>query len=304
MVLNFLEFEKELNNQKIEYKRNACMKNYTTFKIGGNADYLVEVSSKEMLRKVIDLANKNKIPFTVLGKGSNVLVSDLGIEGLVITLSGMNKITVCENEIVAEAGANLSAICIKAMENELTGLEFGYGIPGSVGGGLYMNAGAYGGEMSQVVVSAEYVDFNGNFGEIELKDMNLGYRTSIFKKEKKIITCVKFKLQKGEKEKIKAIMTDLLNRRKEKQPLEFPSGGSTFKRPEGYFAGALIEECNLKGYSCGGAKVSEKHAGFVINYDNATCSDVLNLVENIKTTVKNKKNVELEPEIIFVGRKQ
>lgn len=304
MVLNFFEFEKELEKLKIKYEKNVCMKNHTTFKIGGNADYLVEISSKEELKKVIDLANKSKIPFMVLGKGSNLLVSDLGIEGVVISLSKLDNITVLEDEIVAEAGANLSALCVKAMENELEGLEFGFGIPGSVGGALYMNAGAYGGEMSQVVLSAEYIDFDGNFGEISINDMQLGYRTSIFKTGEKIITSVKFKLKKGEKAKIKETMSDLLNRRKEKQPLEFPSAGSTFKRPTGYFAGALIEECNLKGYSCGGAKVSEKHAGFVINYDNASCSDVLKLVEEIKAKVKNEKNVELEPEIIFIGRKQ
>ena len=304
MVLNFFEFEKELKKLKIEYEKNVCMKNHTTFKIGGNADYLVEISSKEELKTVISLANENKVPFMVVGKGSNLLISDLGIEGLVISISKMDKIEVSEDEIVAQAGANLSALCIKAMENELEGLEFAYGIPGSVGGALYMNAGAYGGEMSQVVISAEYIDFDGNFGEISIKDMQLGYRTSIFKTGKKIITSVKFKLKKGEKTKIKETMSDLLNRRKEKQPLEFPSAGSTFKRPTGYFAGALIEECNLKGFSCGGAKVSEKHAGFVINYNNATCNDVLNLVKNIKETVKKEKNVELETEIIFIGRKQ
>ena len=304
MVLNFFEFEKELKKLKIEYEKNVCMKNHTTFKIGGNADYFVQVCSKEELKTVIGLANQNEIPFMVVGKGSNLLVSDLGIEGLVISISKMDKIEVSEDEIIAQAGANLSALCIKAMENELEGLEFGFGIPGSVGGALYMNAGAYGGEMSQVVISAEYIDFNGDFGEISINDMQLGYRTSIFKTGKKIITSVKFKLKKGEKTKIKETMSDLLNRRKEKQPLEFPSAGSTFKRPTGYFAGALIEECNLKGFSCGGAKVSEKHAGFVINYNNATCNDVLNLVKNIKETIKKEKNVELETEIIFIGRKQ
>ncbi len=304
MVLNFFEFEKELKKLKIEYEKNVCMKNHTTFKIGGNADYLAYVYSKEELKTVIGLANQNEVPFIVVGKGSNLLISDLGIEGLVISLSKMDKIEVSEDEIIAEAGANLSALCIKAMENELEGLEFAYGIPGSVGGALYMNAGAYGGEMSQVVLSAEYIDFNGDFGEISINDMQLGYRTSVFKTNKKIITSVKFKLKKGEKTKIKETMSDLLNRRKEKQPLEFPSAGSTFKRPTGYFAGALIEECNLKGFSCGGAKVSEKHAGFVINYNNASCNDVLNLVKNIKETVKKEKNVELETEIIFIGRKQ
>lgn len=300
--MDFLQFEKACQIKKIEYAKNEPMKNHTTFKIGGPADYLVSVSSKEQLTEVIALAKQCLIPFMILGKGSNVLVSDKGIEGVVITLSGMDEITVNSNEITAGAGASLASVCVKALENSLTGLEFAYGIPGSVGGGLYMNAGAYGGEMSQVTLSAEYVDFDGNIGVIDAKDMLLGYRTSIFKRDNKVITSVKFRLAKGEQSEIKAKMDDFICRRKSKQPLEYPSAGSTFKRPEGHFAGALIEKCGLKGTAVGGAKVSEKHAGFVINSSGATGEDVLNLIKKVQKTVFENENVKLEPEIIFIGR--
>lgn len=297
-----MTFEKFCLEEKIELKQNESMKNHTSFKIGGKADYFVNVRSIEELKKVINKAKSLNIPFFILGKGSNILVSDKGIEGVVISLTGLNEITVCDDVIVSQAGASLVQVCVKACENGLTGLEFAYGIPGTVGGGLYMNAGAYGGEMSQVVVSAEYIDCDGNLGEIDIKQMQLGYRTSIFKQNGKIITCVKFKLAKGEKQKIKSAMDDFMSRRKEKQPLEYPSAGSTFKRPEGYFAGALIQENNLKGYSVGGAMVSEKHAGFVINYSNATSEDVKKLMTEIQKRVFENNNVKLEPEVIFVGR--
>ena len=298
-----MDFEKACEYEKIKYIKNEPMKNHTTFKIGGPADYFLNINSPEQLKKVISLAKQENIPFTLLGKGSNVLVSDKGIEGVVITLSGMDSITVSGTEITAQAGANLASVCMAALENSLAGLEFAYGIPGSVGGGLYMNAGAYGGEMSQVVVSAEYVDFDSNARTISAEDMLFGYRTSVFKRERKIITSVKFALKKGEKTEIKAKMDDFLCRRKSKQPLEYPSAGSAFKRPEGNFAGALIEKCGLKGFSVGGAMVSEKHAGFVINFSNATGSDVCELLKRVQSTVYEKENVMLEPEIIFIGRK-
>ncbi len=297
-----MSFEEFCLQQKIEIKQKENMKNHTSFKIGGKADYFVNVRSIEELKKVINKAKILGIPFFILGKGSNLLVSDKGIEGVVICLTSLNDITVCDDVIVAQAGASLAQVCVKACENNLTGLEFAYGIPGTVGGGLYMNAGAYGGEMSQVVLSAEYIDNDGNTGEIDANEMKLGYRTSIFKQNKKIITCVKFKLKKGEKQEIRSLMDDFMSRRKDKQPLEYPSAGSTFKRPEGYFAGALIEENNLKGYSVGGAMVSEKHAGFVINYNNATSEDVKKLIAEIQNKVLENNNVKLEPEVIFVGR--
>ena len=297
-----MSFKEFCLQEKIEIKQKENMKNHTSFKIGGAADYFVNVKCLEELEKVIKKVKELNLPFFILGKGSNLLVSDKGIEGVVICLTQFNDVTVCGDVIKACAGASLAQVCVKAYENSLTGLEFAYGIPGTVGGGLYMNAGAYGGEMSQVVVSAEYIDADGNIGEFSIDEMKLGYRTSIFKQNGKIITSVKIKLEKGEKADIKAQMDDFMLRRKTKQPLEYPSAGSTFKRPEGYFAGALIEENNLKGFSVGGAMVSEKHAGFVINYDNATSNDVKQLMAEIQKRVFEKKCVKLEPEVIFVGR--
>lgn len=297
-----MAFGKFCCDNKIELKLNESMKNHTSFKIGGNADYFVSVRNTEQLKAVLSQVKKLGMNCFILGKGSNLLVSDNGIEGVVICLTQLNDITVCDDVIEAGAGASLAQVCMKACENSLTGLEFAYGIPGTVGGGLYMNAGAYGGEMSQVVIAAEYIDFDGNVGEIDVNEMKLGYRTSIFKQNGKIITSVKFKLKKGDKNEIKAAMDDILSRRKDKQPLEYPSAGSTFKRPEGYFAGALIEKNNLKGYSVGGAMVSEKHAGFVINYNNATSEDVRALMQEIQNKVLKNDNVKLEAEVIFVGR--
>ncbi len=297
-----MAFEKFCLENGIYIKKDEPMKNHTSFKIGGCVDYFVKCSSVEQLKSVVKKANQLNVPFFVLGKGSNVLVSDKGIEGAVISLELLDKITVNGDELTASAGVSMAQVCTTACENGLTGLEFAYGIPGTVGGGLYMNAGAYGGEMSQVVTSAQYIDCDGEIRNIELKDMQLGYRKSIFKTGGMVITSVTFKLKKGECCKIKEEMDGFMSRRKDKQPLEFPSAGSTFKRPEGNFAGALIEKNNLKGFSVGGAKVSEKHAGFVINYDNATCEDVRKLIDSIKETVLKNDGVELEPEVIFVGK--
>ncbi len=297
-----MAFEKFCCENQISLKLGEVMKNHTSFKIGGKADYFVNVCSLEELKAVIIKAKELNMPYFILGKGSNLLVSDKGIEGVVICLTGLNEITVCGDEIKAGAGASLAQVCMKAYENGLTGLEFAYGIPGTVGGGLYMNAGAYGGEMSQVTVSAECIDGDGNQESIDASEMQLGYRTSVFKKNGKIITSVKFKLEKGDCGEIKAKMDDFLSRRKDKQPLEYPSAGSTFKRPEGHFAGALIEKNNLKGFSVGGAMVSEKHAGFVINHNNATSDDVKNLMKKIQSSVLENDKVHLEPEVIFVGR--
>ena len=297
-----MSFNEFCCQNKIEIKVNECMKNHTSFKIGGNADFFVRVKDLTELKKVILKARELQLPYFILGKGSNLLVSDKGIEGVVISLSNLNGIEVKGDEIIAFAGANLAAVCVSALENELSGMEFAYGIPGSIGGALYMNAGAYGGEMSQIVSEALCIDKDGNEQIISLKDMSLGYRTSVFKTNEKIIISVKLKLKKADKKSIKEKMDDFLLRRKTKQPLEYPSAGSTFKRPEGHFAGALIEKNGLKGYSVGGAMVSEKHAGFVINYNNATCDDVKQLMKEIKNKVLDNDNIELEPEVIFVGR--
>jgi len=295
----FCEF---CESAKIEYKTNEPMRLHTSFKIGGPADVFINIRNAEELKNAVDTAKELEIPYFIIGKGSNLLVSDKGIEGVVINLSGLDCITVDGNTLTAFSGASLASVCNAALENGLSGLEFAYGIPGSGGGALYMNAGAYGGEMSQVVKSATYVTSDGEIGEIYAKDMALGYRTSIFKKSNAVITSVTFELVKGEKAEIKAKMQDFTGRRCEKQPLEYPSAGSTFKRPVGYYAGALIEENGLKGKTVGGAQVSVKHAGFVINTGNATCCDVKELIKIIQDTIKKNNGVELETEVIFIGR--
>lgn len=300
--MDFKAFEEYCKTQKIEYRLNEPMNLHTSFKIGGPADIFISVCNKEQLANVILKLKELEIPYFILGKGSNLLVSDKGIEGAVISTLNMNDISVDGEYVTADTGASLASVCITAMENGLSGLEFAFGIPGAVGGALYMNAGAYGGEMSQAVVSAEYIDKGGNVKRIKTEDMRLGYRTSIFKTEEMIITSVTFKLIKDDRKQIKAAMDDFLLRRKTKQPLEYPSAGSTFKRPEGYFAGALIEKNNLKGVSVGGAMVSKKHAGFIINYNNATCSDVTLLMQKVSDTVYINDGVRLCPEVILVGR--
>lgn len=292
-----------LDELKIEYAKYEPMCRHTTFKIGGNADVFVKVKSKDELKTVLNLIREYNTPYFILGKGSNLLVSDKGIEGVVISLDGIDDIKIDGEMVVCGAGASLRSLCLTLQKVSLSGLEFAYGIPGTVGGALYMNAGAYDGEMSQIVVSATAMDSKGNIVELSLADMKLGYRTSAFKNTGLIIISVTFKLKQGKADEIKAAMDDFFARRRDKQPLEHPSAGSTFKRPEGYFAGALIEKNNLKGVSIGGAQVSEKHAGFVINKGNATCDDVLSLIKKVQETVKNADGVDLQPEVIFVGRK-
>lgn len=290
---------KELN---VSYKFNEPMSQHTSFKIGGAAEYFVEPENTEELSKVIGAAKTNAIPVTVIGNGSNLLVSDSGIDGIVISTLKMKEIRLLdETRIFAEAGASLTAVCLFAKNNSLTGLEFAYGIPGSVGGALYMNAGAYGGEMSGVVESATSFS-EGKIIERKNHELSLSYRHSIYTENGEIITGVIFKLEKGNAADIEEQMNTLMQKRKTSQPLEYPSGGSTFKRPVGYYAAALIDECGLKGLSVGGAEVSRKHAGFVINRENATSSDVLALVEKIKESVLEQKGVKLETEIIYLGK--
>lgn len=295
----FCEFCKE---KKIKYFENEPMCQHTSFKTGGNADIFVKTADTSELSSVLNKLCELHIPYFIIGKGSNLLVSDKGIDGAVVSLSDMDKITVEGECITAGAGASLAAVCVAALKNSLTGLEQLYGIPASVGGALYMNAGAYGGEMSQTVESAQFIDENLKVQTINNEDMHLGYRTSVFKNKKCVITSVTFKLKKGNEEDIRLAMDDYMERRKSKQPLEYPSAGSTFKRPEGYFAGALIEKNGLKGKSVGGAMVSEKHAGFLINYSNATSDDVKSLMKIVADTVFEADGVKLEPEVIFVGR--
>lgn len=297
----FTEFCKEAG---LEVKLNEPMNNHNGFKTGGNADVFVTVGDTEVLCSLVETANSLGVPIFILGKGSNLLVSDKGIEGAVVSLKLMDKISIDGETVTAEAGVSLTALCVAVANEGLSGLEFAYGIPGTVGGALYMNAGAYGGEIKDVIFSADFVSPSGETGTIRKDKMNLGYRTSCFKTDSNIITKVTFKLTKGDKAEIWDKMNTLMGKRRDKQPLEYPSAGSTFKRPEGYFAGALIEENGLKGVSVGGAQVSEKHAGFVINKSNATTKDILDLMKKVQDTVLENNGVKLEPEVIFVGREQ
>ncbi len=296
----FVEFCRELG---LDVRLDEPMKNHSGFKTGGNADIFVTVGDENILSCVAETANSLKIPMFILGKGSNLLVSDKGIEGAVLSLADMNEIEIEGETVTAKAGASLTALCVAVANEGLSGLEFAYGIPGSVGGALYMNAGAYGGEMSDIVTKASFVTVSGETGVALREEMNLGYRTSRFKSDGNIITEVSFALKRADKKDIWDKMNCLMEKRRAKQPLEYPSGGSTFKRPEGYFAGALIEQNGLKGARVGGAEVSEKHAGFVINKSGATTEDILELMEKVKQTVFENNGVTLEPEVIFVGRK-
>ena len=275
------------------------MKNHTTFKIGGNAALMVFPKSEGHVSEIVKCCRANGIRLVVMGNGSNLLVSDKGIDACVMCMDDdFSDIRLIDEETVfAQSGAMLMKVCRFALEHELSGLEFAYGIPGSCGGAAFMNAGAYGGEMKDVLIRCSHIDENGESGSLNGDSMRLSYRHSAYYENGCIITGIYLKLKKGKREEIKSKMEDLLGRRKEKQPLEYPSAGSTFKRPTGYFAGALIEECGLKGKSVGGAQVSEKHAGFVINRGGATCTDVLELCRICSETVKDKKGVSLEMEI-------
>ena len=288
---------------KIKYSKNEAMSLHTSFKIGGEADIMLYPENEEQLLSLLSLAKAKGIPTFILGKGSNLLVSDKGIEGAVISTTSMQNITlISDTEIKAEAGASLAALCRFARDNSLGGLEFAFGIPGTVGGALYMNAGAYGGDMSMVVKSAVSINGENKLLSRNTDEMELGYRKSIYDQNSEVITSVVFSLCKGNKDEISEAMDTFMAKRKNSQPLDFPSAGSTFKRPEGYYAAALIDECGLKGYSVGGAEVSVKHAGFVINKDNATCEDVLGLISDIKKIVKEKRGVDLHTEVIHIGR--
>ncbi len=296
-------FLRAVENNGIKCELNKPMRFHTSFKIGGNADCIVYPATVRELSSALALANEHNVPIFCLGKGSNLLVSDEGIEGAVISLGELCDIEISDECIVCGAGCSLAAVCKAALEASLSGLEFAYGIPGSIGGAVFMNAGAYGGEMSQVVVEADCMNQKGEIFKISASDMNFGYRESVFKHNNLIVISVKLKLKSGNPEEISAKMDELMARRIDKQPLDFPSAGSTFKRPEGYFAGALIERNGLKGLSVGGAQVSEKHAGFVINKGGATAADVKALVSLVRDKIYEAEGVELEPEILFVGRK-
>lgn len=282
---------------------NEPMCRHTTFRIGGEAECFVRISSETQLEKLIPYFNQVEVPYFILGNGSNLLVSDDGYHGVILQLGNcFNKIEVQENIMKVQAGALLSQVSKCALENGLTGLEFASGIPGTMGGGVVMNAGAYGGEMKQVVQSVTVLDNKGEIFQLDNATMEFGYRTSIIKNRHFTVLQVTLQLASGNKEEIQQKMEELAARRRAKQPLEFPCAGSTFKRPEGYFAGKLIMDAGLRGYFVGGAKVSEKHCGFVINTGKATATDVADVIKEVQERVKDKFGVSLEREIIYLGR--
>ena len=281
---------------------NEPMKNHTTFKIGGPAQYYVTPESVTQIQEVVSLCRDMNIPLHVIGNGSNILVGDDGVDGVVLALfNTFSDYEIKDNVITAQAGMSLIKLAVIALREGLTGLEFASGIPGSVGGAVYMHAGAYDGQMKDVVTSVTVLDEAGNIRILGRDELDMGYRTSAVAKHNMIVLQVIIELKTGDKEQIKDRMNQLSELRKQKQPLEYPSAGSTFKRPEGYFAGKLIADAGLKGYSIGGAAVSEKHAGFVVNMGGATAKDVVELTDYIKKRIIEQFGVTLELEIKKIG---
>ena len=283
-------------------KTKEPLNRYTTFRIGGKADFIAEPEKPEQIAELADLCKKEKVPFFIMGNGSNLLVSDDGYRGMIIHIAdGMSRITVEGTRITAQAGASLIKTAVTAKQHGLTGMEFASGIPGSVGGAVYMNAGAYGGEVKDVLLDAEVLTQEGEFLTLTGEELDLSYRHSCIFEKNYVVLSARFSFEKGESDKIKARMDELAKARREKQPLEFPSAGSTFKRPEGYFAGKLIQDAGLKGYTVGGAQVSEKHSGFVVNRGGATAEEVAFLIKQVQKKVMKQFNVMMQPEVRFVG---
>jgi len=281
--------------------KNEPMSKHTTFRIGGNADMFVSPKI-EQVSEIIALAKEYAVPVTIIGNGSNLLVGDKGIRGLVISFGKEAESIVLEgNRMTIGAGTLLSKAAAEAARNALTGFEFAAGIPGTFGGAIVMNAGAYGGEMKDVVVSAKVLTEMGDVLELSKDELELSYRHSCIPEKGYIVLEVTIELAEGDENQIRETMDDFKSRRVEKQPLEYPSAGSTFKRPEGYFAGKLIQDADLRGYTVGGAQVSEKHCGFVVNKGNATAEDVCNLINDVKRIVYEKFQVEMEPEVKMIG---
>ena len=280
---------------------NEPMKKHTSFRVGGNAKAFVTPENTDAFKELIKYLRVSGIDFFVIGNGSNLLVSDKGYDGVIISTQKMVSVSVKENEITALCGVSLSKLSAVATENSLTGLEFASGIPGSVGGGIVMNAGAYDGELGFVVKNVEYCDENGDLFTVSGDDAGFSYRHSLFSDKKLYVMKVVFRLNKGNKKEISDKVAELNERRRDKQPINFPSAGSVFKRPEGHYAGRLIEECGLKGKSIGGAQVSEKHCGFIVNTGSASANKIYELIQLCKKTVFEKQKVKLEPEIKFLG---
>lgn len=282
--------------------QNEPMSEHTTFQVGGLADFFVCPTSIQQIQDIIALVKQNNVPYFIMGNGSNLLVSDDGFRGVVIQIHrNFNAVECADNTITAMAGATLAATAAQAQQNGLTGFEFASGIPGTIGGAMSMNAGAYGGEMKDVAQSATVLDQDGNVIELNKQELDLGYRTSVLSKKGYIALTVTLALKPGNKEEIAAKMAEYSQARRSKQPLEYPSAGSTFKRPEGYFAGKLIQDAGLRGYRVGGAQISEKHCGFVINCGNATAADILQLIRDVQDKVYDMFQVRLETEVRMLG---
>lgn len=282
-------------------KQNENLAGYTSFKIGGDASCLVDIQSEKQLCDMAHFLNAVEYPYFVLGNGSNTLVADTGFDGIVLHIGkAYSDIELEGNTIIAEAGAMLARVARVAQENGLSGLEFAAGIPGSVGGGVVMNAGAYGGEMSQVVSCVRAVSQDGEVYELSNHDLEFGYRQSVLRNNRFIVSKVVFELTPGDKDEIRTMMDDYNARRRDKQPLDLPSAGSTFKRPEGYFAGELIMNAGMRGFQIGGARVSDKHCGFVVNVGNASAEDVLDVIAEVQERVMDRFKVHLEPEIVVL----
>jgi UDP-N-acetylmuramate dehydrogenase len=286
---------------KNNIKTDEYLRNHTYTRLGGKADLFVTPTTYEEVQNLVQFAKNEAVPFTLLGNGSNLIVKDGGIRGIVILLKNFDKITVEENQLKAQSGAAIISTSRKALESRLSGLEFACGIPGTVGGALFMNAGAYGGEIKDVLDYALVVDKEGNLVKRMAADLALNYRHSNISENGDIVLEAVFALTPGNYEEIKAVMDDLTDRRESKQPLEYPSCGSVFKRPPGYFAGKLIQDSGLQGTRIGGAEVSKKHAGFIVNIDNATASEYIALIRHVQKTVKENFDVALEREVRIIG---
>ena len=300
----YMEFYKllgEFYNEE-DITVDSPMSEHIYFRVGGPADILVTPVNEEQVVNTLKLCREYNVPYFILGNGSNILVKEGGISGVVIKFNKLNKITTEGNCVTAQSGALLKDVSKAALENNLRGFEFACGIPGSIGGAVFMNAGAYDGEMAHVIKSARVIDENCNIKNLTKEELELGYRSSIVMKKGYVVIEATVELESGEYASIKDKIDDLTNRRESKQPLEYPSAGSTFKRPEGYFAGKLIQDSGLKGFSIGGAAVSEKHSGFVINKGGATAKDVLDVIAHVQKTVKENFDVELHTEVRIIGR--
>lgn len=294
-------FVEQLQHADVAVMKNEPLKKHTSFQIGGPADYLCRAESVDQLQLILKTAGKHHIPWYVLGNGSNVLFRDEGFRGVIIKLGGeFGQVLLGDTKTIAGAGVSLETLCLEAQQAGLAGLAFAYGIPGSVGGAVYMNAGAYGGEIKDVLLSVRCLDEAFNVQTIEKKRLELGYRSSVFQSRNWIILDASFALHPDDSDEILSEMQGYMQARRDKQPLEYPSAGSAFKRPRGNYAGALIDECGLRGYRVGGAAISEKHCGFIVNLGRATCADVMQVANDVSRIVHEKTGYTLEKEMRVV----